>query len=43
MANVSIIYNCGCGFKTADLSEAVEHSDKNNHTLTVNGLIKKER
>ena len=39
MASVSVNYNCGCGFKTKSLEEAVRHSDEKNHILTALGLI----
>lgn len=40
MADVEINYSCGCGFKTKRLEAAVEHSDTQQHTLTVLGTIK---
>lgn len=40
MANVSINYNCGCGFGVGRLEEAVKHSDATGHTITVLGTIK---
>lgn len=42
MAIVSISYNCGCGFRTANIAEAVLHSDKTNHSLDVVGRITKD-
>lgn len=43
MAKVNISYNCGCGFSTENLAEAVLHSDKENHTLDVVGRITKDK
>uniref|UniRef100_A0A6M3L140 Uncharacterized protein n=1 Tax=viral metagenome TaxID=1070528 RepID=A0A6M3L140_9ZZZZ len=43
MATVSISYNCGCGFSTTNLAEAVLHSDLNKHSLDVVGKIIKPR
>lgn len=42
MAKVNIYYNCGCGFRTKNLAEAVLHSDNLNHTMTVVGEITKD-
>ncbi len=39
MARVSINHNCGCGFTTRHLEEAIAHSDAQKHTLTVLGTI----
>ena len=38
----SINYNCGCGYHTQKLEEAVSHSNSKNHIITVLGLIKPE-
>lgn len=43
MATITISYNCGCGFRTKNLAEAVAHSDKLNHSLDVVGKITKDR
>ena len=43
MATVSIHYNCGCGFSTENVAEAVLHSDSLNHSLDVVGKISKDR
>lgn len=43
MAKISISYNCGCGFKTDNQAEAVLHSDKTNHSLSVIGIITKDQ
>lgn len=40
MADVDIVYGCGCGFKTGRLEAAVEHSDNTRHSMTVLGTIK---
>lgn len=46
---VQITITCGCGFKVETapkkqavnvLAEAIDHSQKTGHTLTVNGLVK---
>jgi len=39
MAKINISFNCGCGFKTAELLEAIVHSDTHNHTLAATGEI----
>lgn len=41
MAEIAVSYNCGCGFKTTNIAEAVLHSDQNNHSLDVVGRITK--
>ncbi len=43
MAKVNISYNCGCGFRTDNIAEAVLHSDIMNHTLTVVGDIIRDK
>ena len=43
MAKVSISYNCGCGFRTENVVEAILHSDKLKHTLAVVGTITKDQ
>ena len=42
-ATIKITYTCGCGFKTEELDEAVEHAEKRNHSLTVMGTITKPK
>lgn len=42
MASIKIQYNCGCGYHTDKLEEAVKHSDAKKHSLTVQGEIKKD-
>ncbi len=39
---VKIRFNCGCGFKTERIEEAIRHSKEQGHTLSVQGEIKKE-
>lgn len=41
MANVSIRFECGCGFSTKSPKDAAKHSDEKKHTLTVTGQVKK--
>jgi len=41
MASVNVKYSCGCGYSTKKLEEAVKHSDKEHHSLTVLGEIRK--
>lgn len=43
MARVSFSFNCGCGFRTADLQDAVRHSDFRSHSLTVLGEVVKNQ
>ena len=43
MAIISISYNCGCGFQTTNIAEAVLHSDKLNYGLDVVGKITKDQ
>lgn len=43
MAEVKVSYNCGCGFKTDSLLEAVLHSDTRKHSLDVIGRITKDK
>lgn len=42
MAEIKVIYTCGCGFKTENLLEAVLHSDTLKHSLDATGTIQKE-
>jgi len=42
MAEIDISFNCGCGFRTANLAEAILHSDKEGHSLDVVGRIIKD-
>lgn len=42
MASIRIKYQCGCGYQTDKLEEAVKHSDGKKHTLTVLGEIRKD-
>jgi len=37
-----INYNCGCGYHTQKLEEAIIHSNSKHHTITVLGTIKPE-
>lgn len=43
MAEVKVRYNCGCGFTTDNLLEAVLHSDNLKHSLDVIGTITKDK
>ena len=43
MADIRISYNCGCGFQSENIAEAVLHSDKESHSLDVVGKISKDR
>ncbi len=43
MADIRISYNCGCGFSSTNLAEAVLHSDTMNHSLDVVGRITKDQ
>ena len=40
MAAVDVRHNCGCGYSTAKLEEAVKHAETKKHILTVLGTIK---
>ncbi len=42
MATVRVTFQCGCGFTTARVEEAEEHSDTNSHIMEARGLIKPE-
>lgn len=42
MATVDVKFHCGCGYTTRKVEEAVRHCDKENHSLFVNGEIKKD-
>lgn len=42
MADVLIKYSCGCGFKTENMEEAIEHCDNRGHSLTVLGTIRNQ-
>ena len=41
MAKISISYNCGCGYTSTNLADAVLHSDTCHHSLDVVGKILK--
>ena len=43
MASIHISFDCGCGFSTRSLEEAVQHSDALYHTLTVSGTVRSEK
>ncbi len=43
MAKIAVSYNCGCGFGTENLAEAVLHADVCNHSLSVIGTITKDQ
>jgi len=43
MAKVNISYNCGCGFRTTKIVEAILHADRFNHTLNSVGVIVKKK
>ena len=43
MAKIEVRFQCGCGFKTKDLAEAVIHSDKLSHSLDALGTITKDQ
>lgn len=43
MAKIVVSYNCGCGFRTENLAEAVLHSDTLNHSLDIVGKITRDR
>jgi len=34
-----IKYNCGCGYTTSDMDEAISHSDHFGHTIPVLGYV----
>ena len=40
---VRINYNCGCGFKTNELTEAANHCLQTGHQLSVLGTIKSNK
>lgn len=42
-ATIRISYNCGCGFRTDNIAEALLHSDTEHHSLDVVGRITKEK
>lgn len=43
MATVKISFNCGCGYRTENIAEAVLHADTANHSLDVVGRITKDQ
>ena len=42
MASIDIKHQCGCGYITSKLEEAVRHADGKKHTLTTLGTITPE-
>ncbi len=36
---VALNVNCGCGYKTGSLEEAVKHSEAKLHRMTISGTI----
>ncbi len=43
MADIKVSYNCGCGFRTENVVEAVLHSDDSIHSLDVVGRITRDK
>lgn len=43
MASTHVSFNCGCGFSTSSLEEAIKHSDAFHHTLAAFGEIRAEK
>ncbi len=43
MANVHILANCGCGYKTTRLEEAVEHSGATGHRMDIFGSVRPDK
>ena len=43
MANVHILANCGCGYKTKRLEEAVVHSDTTGHRMDIFGSVRSDK
>ena len=39
----NVRYECGCGFKTKDINEAVDHCVTTKHTLSAAGMIRYHR
>lgn len=42
MARIDVKYDCGCGYSTKSLEEAIKHAESQKHTLTALGTIKPE-
>jgi len=40
VVNADIHFNCGCTFTTNDRDEAMEHSQRTGHVLSVHGEIR---
>ena len=40
--DVKVQYDCGCGFRTSELLEAVKHSGQLGHTMSIRGSVMKE-
>ena len=36
---VALNVNCGCGYKTGSLEEAIKHSETRHHKMTISGTI----
>jgi len=36
---VTLNVNCGCGYKTGRLEEAIKHSETKHHRMTISGTI----
>ena len=37
--DVVVLYNCGCGFKTSTLRDAVVHSASEGHKMEIRGRV----
>lgn len=43
MTRLTVRYNCGCGYSTSSLEEAIGHSSSFGHTLSATGEIRHEK
>ena len=40
MVKVTLRYECGCGYKTENQDEAIDHCVQKGHTLDIKGMVK---
>ena len=39
MAIIKVIYNCGCGYRTSKMEEAMKHADSELHVASFQGMV----
>lgn len=42
LVEVAVVHNCGCGFRTSTLLDAVKHVHATGHQMETRGMLKRE-